>query len=64
VNCITLALSDDRYLFGSLLGGGTNTAIAHVYLGNTTEAIQMSEICTQKIAHFPFVHYRLGTLLG
>ncbi|MGK7942205.1 MAG: protein kinase [Crocosphaera sp.] len=42
----------------------TNTAITHEYLGNISEAIQTYENCTQKISQFPFVHYRLGTLLG
>ena len=41
-----------------------NTAIAHEYANNITEAAQMYEICIQKIAQFPFLHYRLGTILG
>ncbi len=41
-----------------------NTAIAYEYANNITEAIQTYEICTKKMPQFPFVYYRLGTLLG
>ena len=41
-----------------------NTAIAYEYDNKITEAIQTYEICTQKMPQFPFVYYRLGTLLG
>ncbi|MDJ0511370.1 MAG: protein kinase, partial [Crocosphaera sp.] len=36
----------------------TNTAIIQEYLGNLSEAIQTYENCSQKIAQFPFLHYR------
>ena len=41
-----------------------NLAITYEYSDNINEAIKVYEICTQKIANFPFSKYRLGTLLG
>ena len=41
-----------------------NMAIAYEYANNIPEAIKVYKMCAQKIANFPFTHYRLGTLLG